>query len=270
MNISENKTNLNNIKNDFIGAFQNYTFWLYLPMTDVKLKYRRTALGPIWNILTILITVSIMSVAWATIFKMDLSNYLPRLYFGLTAWIFCSSMIVTGSNMYLGSYHDLFTNIKISIFSIALRNMTFHLYIYFHYLIGAIILIFLLDVDINRNLFFFLISLILIICNYFWISILLGTITAKFRDIAPMMDSVMGAGTLLTPIVWDKTMLGKYENFAYLNPFTFFVEALREPLMGNFPGMHVYLGLLIFIFTGFLILMIFLKYNFKKIIYWST
>ena len=39
----------------------------------------------------------------------------------------------------------------------------------------------------------------------------------------------MNSAMLFTPILWDKQMLGEYENFVYLNPLTSFIESIREP-----------------------------------------
>ena len=37
----------------------------------------------------------------------------------------------------------------------------------------------------------------------------------------------MRAG-VLTPILWDKSRLGEFENWIYLNPFTSMIEALKS------------------------------------------
>ena len=78
----------------------------------------------------------------------------------------------------------------------------------------------------------------------------------------------MSAATLLTPIMWNKNMLGDNANFAYLNPFTFIIEIVREPILNNIPGPEVYLLNLIFLFISYLTLHLIVKYKGDRLIYW--
>lgn len=257
------------IYKELLEAISKKSFWLWLPVFDLKLKYRRTKLGPLWNVLTILLTVVLMSLAWSQIFKMDLKTYLPKLYFGMTAWVFIASMITQSSTLLTNTYGEIIRNLRISIFSCVFRSLFFNLYTYFHYCILLVIFIIIFNIKVTIFTLMFIPSLILVMINYVWISALMSSISARFRDLVPLSESFMNAGTLLTPIVWSKEQLGKYENFVYLNPFTFFVEALREPLIGNYPGHHVYIGLILFALIGWTTLGVFLKYKINRIIYWS-
>ena len=78
----------------------------------------------------------------------------------------------------------------------------------------------------------------------------------------------MSAATLLTPIMWNKEMLGVNANYAYLNPFTFIIEVVRDPILNNIPGIEVYLLNIIFLIVCYLILHLILKFKGDRLIYW--
>ena len=56
-------------------------------------------------------------------------------------------------------------------------------------------------------------------------------------------------------------MLGVNANYAYLNPFTFIIEVVRDPILNNIPGIEVYLLNIIFLIVCYLILHLILKFK---------
>ena len=80
----------------------------------------------------------------------------------------------------------------------------------------------------------FPLGLLLIGLNAVWVGLLLGLLCARFRDIPPMITNLVQVALFLTPIMWKKEMLGRYEwTHADLNPFHHFIEIVRAPLLGQ-------------------------------------
>ena len=50
--------------------------------------------------------------------------------------------------------------------------------------------------------------------------------------------------------MWDKNLLGANAHLVYFNPFTSFVESMRDPLLGYPINYNVYLYLTIFLIFG--------------------
>ena len=93
-------------------------------------------------------------------------------------------------------------------------------------------------------------------------------VTTRYRDFQPLIQSILSAATLLTPIIWNKEMLGDKMNYVYLNPLTFMIEIVRDPVIGKIPELNVYLyNILLFLFL-YIILFIFIKFKGNRIIYW--
>jgi ABC-type polysaccharide/polyol phosphate export permease len=63
---------------------------------------------------------------------------------------------------------------------------------------------------------------------------------ARFRDIPQIVHSVMRVAYFITPVMWMPDQLGERGNLALCNPFTFFVELIRAPLIGQAPSAHTW------------------------------
>ena len=78
---------------DLIEGFKLYYLWIHLAWTETKRRYRRTAIGPLWVSLSMLIFSLVLSVVWATLWQQSVKEFLPFLLSGLLAWTFISSCI---------------------------------------------------------------------------------------------------------------------------------------------------------------------------------
>jgi ABC-type polysaccharide/polyol phosphate export permease len=76
-------------------------------------------------------------------------------------------------------------------------------------------------------------GLILITITGIWVSVLLGMISARFRDVPPIVGSVVQVVFFMTPIMWPIEALGRNAWWAQLNPLFAAVDVLRGPLLGQ-------------------------------------
>jgi ABC-2 type transport system permease protein len=80
-----------------------------------------------------------------------------------------------------------------------------------------------------------------LVINGGWIAIVSGIIATRFRDIPPIIASVVQLVFYLTPIVWSYQSLLTNPNphvaerakLAELNPVLHFLEIIREPMLGE-------------------------------------
>ena len=71
--------------------------------------------------------------------------------------------------------------------------------------------------------------------------LLLGAVCARFRDIPPIVGSVMQIAFFVSPIIWRPEMLtGSSAAWLPLNPFYTLLEIVRAPLLGHLPEWHVW------------------------------
>jgi ABC-2 type transport system permease protein/lipopolysaccharide transport system permease protein len=112
-------------------------------------------------------------------------------------------------------------------------------------LIFVVILLF-LHVNIGWNSFLSVLGLILVIGVGIWTGLILGALSARFRDVPPIVSSMMQIAFFMTPIFWTPSSLPNRQAFVYFNPFYYLVEVVRAPLLGQTPPLSVWLTVIAF------------------------
>ena len=82
--------------NDIADGLKSWRIWLLLAWHAVKLRYRRSTLGPFWITISMAITIYTMGILYGHLFKINLAVYYPFLATGILGWNLIS-LIVNGS-----------------------------------------------------------------------------------------------------------------------------------------------------------------------------
>jgi len=73
------------------------------------------------------------------------------------------------------------------------------------------------------------------------ICLLLGPIGARFRDIPPIIGSVIQIAFFVSPIIWKPELLhGWALDYLWLNPFYTMLEVVRGPMLGEYVRIRVW------------------------------
>ena len=105
-------------------------------------------------------------------------------------------------------------------------------------------------------------------CEYFCLSVTLGFLCARFRDIQQIIGTVMQLSFFMTPIIWTPDLLGAYEYLVYLNPFTSFIELIRAPLLGLAIDGRAFLVVSFITFINFLAYTILIGLFRSRVVFW--
>ena len=83
---------------DMVDGLKSWRIWLLLAWHEVKLRYRRSTLGPFWITISMAITIYTMGVLYGHLFKMDLAIYYPFLATGILGWNLISLIVNPASS----------------------------------------------------------------------------------------------------------------------------------------------------------------------------
>jgi len=61
--------------NIFISALSNYDLWSYMAKTKIRIRFFRTLLGPIWEIIGTLIFIIFISLVWAKLWNKQFIDF---------------------------------------------------------------------------------------------------------------------------------------------------------------------------------------------------
>lgn len=244
--------------------------WVMLAYQDIKLRYKRSVLGPFWLTLSMAITVYSMGFLYGMLFKLDVAHYLPYLMGGMLCW----TLISTAFNELVETFiicDGMMKQIKLPyslyIHKIAFRNIL----IFFHNILVIVPIYFIFHESIQLNWHFLLLfpGLLLLYTNTFVYGLILAMLGARFRDITQIVKSLIQVIFFVTPVMWNAELLPADKRaYVMLNPFHSLLEIIRAPIMGTVPSLANYavVGIMI-LFGGLICWQMFTRYR-SRIIYW--
>lgn len=101
-------------------------------------------------------------------------------------------------------------------------------------------------ISFSANCFFVVPGILIVLVNLHAISIILGIICARFRDVAQIVASVLQLLMFMTPVFWFPDNLPARAKFVLMNPLAQMMDVIRLPLLGAAPapGTWWFLGIL--------------------------
>lgn len=214
-----------------------WRIWLMLAWQDIKLRYRRSVLGPFWITLSMAITVYSMGYLYSHLFHTDILTYFPFVVGGMLAWSLISTTTIDLVEIFTQS-ERMIKQIKLPYSLYVYRTVTRNMLIFLHNIlvIVPIYIFFHQTVKINFNTLLFIPDLFFIYINAFSYGMILAMLGGRYRDIGQMVKSLIQVIFFLTPVMWSPSLLPANKVFIIvLNPFYSFVELLRAPLLGTTP-----------------------------------
>lgn len=223
---------------DVIDGLKNWRIWTLLSWQDIRLRYRRSQLGPFWLTISMAITIYTMGFLYGHLFKTSIRSYFPFLAAGMLSWNLISLLIVEETTAFIGAEHFL-KQLKLPFSTFVLRIIFRCFIIFMHNIVVMIPLYFVFHIQLTPAVLFIIPSLLLLFFNAFCYGFILAVIAARFRDVAQLINSVIQVIFFLTPIMWNPDILPeKYQIWVMLNPFAQYVELLRAPLMSTMPSLY--------------------------------
>jgi ABC-2 type transport system permease protein len=105
--------------------------------------------------------------------------------------------------------------------------------------------------------------------NGLWIGLLFGLLSARFRDLAPIVGSVMQVAFFLTPVIWlESSVHGELATLLQLNPFAAFLSLVRDPLFGHTPTLQSWAIVALVTILGWIVAFLMFARFRGRITYW--
>lgn len=223
---------------DLKRGFGQYELWLQLGWQDIKQRYKRSTLGPLW----ITIATGVMAIAlgllYSLLFQIDWRQFLPHVTVGFIIWGFISGCIKEGSTVFIeneGLIKQLPSALSVHVFRLVWRQLLFLA----HNMIIWLIMVFALDIPITWELVMAVPALVLLVINGVWVAMFFGMVATRFRDVAPLLEALIQLAFYVTPIVWTTHTLeqrggevAEQAKIVEINPLFHYLEIVRGPMIG--------------------------------------
>jgi len=246
---------------------RQWHFWVLLAWQDIQLRYRRSTLGPLWITLSMSVTILLLGILYAKLFHQPIDVFLPYLASGLIAWGFISTVITEGCQTFIESEY-LLKQIKIPLIVFCLRVSLRNSIIFLHNLLAFIGVIIFFKIVPDWNYLLLFPGLLLMILTSVPIILMVGMFCARFRDIPPVIGSIVQLLFFMTPIIWQADLLPHSHYIIRFNPVYYFVELIRKPLLGQAPSLSSWIVCTMTFFILTVLSLILLKYYRARVVYW--
>jgi ABC-type polysaccharide/polyol phosphate export permease len=226
---------------DIVEGMRLWDLWLRQAWNEIRRRYKRTLLGPMWVTVSLVIFAVVLSFVWSGLFNQEVRKFLPFLLSGLLPWTLISVCIAEACMIWLAgeglmkSRQFPYTTL---IYGLLARNVV----LFAHNLVGYVPIAMLCGVPLAWQTLLLFPGLLLVVVNCGWIAILVGIFCLRFRDFQPLVGSVIQILMFVTPVFWSPNQLqGSRAIIVDVNILHHLVELLRQPLLGHAPALISYL-----------------------------
>jgi len=175
-----------------------------------------------------------LGTVFSQLFKMPVDEYLPFLATGYLLWFFISTLLTEAPNLFVENAAYL-QDLKINLLVLLMRVVARNVIIFFHNIVIIIVLYFYFELWPGWAAIAALPGFLLVVANLTVVSLTLGILGARYRDIAPIIQNLVQVLFFISPITWLPKLVGGNSPILYANPIAHLLELVRSPLLGSLP-----------------------------------
>ena len=207
--------------------------WWFLSRQAIRISYRRTVLGPIWISIQQLVFVAGISVLYSQLFKVDTKEIVPLAAFGFAIWSLITNCITGASSSFIQSSQSIKSStVPMTFYLFSLVSQYFLTFL--HSAVVLVPLAFMVGTTPRlASLITVPVALGFAVLNGFSLSLWLGPLSARFRDIPVSIPIIMQLVMFLSPIFWSPALLGDRDWIIDYNPLAWMIETFRSPIIGG-------------------------------------
>lgn len=252
---------------DIVQGFQSRELWHRLAWQGIRHRYRRSYLGPFWITLAMALLVGILGTLYGQLLQRDLVFYLPYLTAGLLAWQLINDLMVQGGNTFINAEKSM-KNIALPLSLYVFQNVALNFYVFLHNIVIFFVVAVIMSIEPSWTWLLAIPAVVLILFNGVWYGLLFGALSTRYRDLPPIITSLLRVAFFLTPVIWSVDMRPQRDLFVEFNPFYHFLEIFRAPLLGSAPSWTSYAVTIgISLFGSVLAIAVFRKRR-SQIVFW--
>jgi ABC-type polysaccharide/polyol phosphate export permease len=223
---------------------QNISIVRNLVIKQLKLKYKQSALGFLWSLLTPLAFLLIINFVFSQAF-LTIKNYPLYVLTGLIFWQFFSNATNQSIQSFIHNASIIKTiNVKIELFPIA--AVCAEVVALLFSFIPFLTLMYFFGLSFSWHFLLLIPALIIFSTFAYSLGIILGILNVFLRDVSILWNTLNPALFYLSPIAYNISIIPKnYLFFLKLNPLFHFFDVFRAILYQNsFPSTESWLIIL--------------------------
>lgn len=223
-------------RSDYVRGLLAWRIWLRLGLGDIRIRYKRTVLGPLWITLSMTTTFVAVGMLFSAVYKNDVHQFLPYLAAGMVTWAMIGSIASEGPAIFVNAHHVI-SSLRMPLVIHVLRCVVRNGMIFFYNSVAALASYFVLGGEWHSSQFLLLLSLPLFFATLFSAGLILAIVGARYRDLAPILTVGLQLLFFMTPIMWHLEDLPNARKWwVTINPLYHLIEIVRAPMLGEVPS----------------------------------
>ena len=224
-----------------LEVFRYRDLVLALVARELKVRYRRSAIGFLWTMLQPLLMMLVLQVVFSSIFRMELDfgNYPVYALAGLLFWNFFSQSILASMNSLRGNA-PLLRKLPIPKEVFPLATVISGVINLCLALVPLLLILIITGHRLTPALFFLPVSILLAGLFTLGAGLLLSPLSVFFSDVVEMVGVVLSILMYMTPVIYPMSILegSRYLPLVRFNPVRSILEVFRDPIyQGEIPPM---------------------------------
>ena len=244
-----------------------HRLWGTMGMQDIRQRYRRSKIGPFWLTISMGVMIGALGILYGALFKIDIADFLPYVAAGFVIWGLLSGLILDSTKSFI-SAEGLIRQLSVPLSVHVFRDIWRNLLIFFHNIWIYVAVSLWFGAFPGPIALLALVGVAVLTFNALWLGLLLGLLSARFRDIPQIIASIVQVTFFVTPIIWKADMLPGRSFVLEFNPFFHFLDIVRGPLLGHYPTLFTWAAVMFMTCAGWLLtIVVYAKYRWR-IAYW--
>ncbi|HVY15325.1 MAG TPA: ABC transporter permease [Rhodopila sp.] len=222
---------------DLVSGFKLWRLALTLGWLDIRLRYRGSMLGPFWLTISTGVMVGSLGFLYSALFKIDVAGYLPFLALSQVLWGYLAAIVSEACAAFTES-EAIIRSVRMPFTVFSIRVLVRNVIALAHNIAVIVVVFAVFRIVPGWEAFLALPGMLIWAIDSIALTLIFGAFCARFRDIQPIVNSVMQIAYFMTPVMWKPEQLGPArERFLALNPFYDLLEIVRGPIL-NSPISH--------------------------------
>lgn len=219
---------------DIRNGIAQYEAIILLGYDDIKKYYRRSRIGALWITLTTFIFVCGVGTFYSVVVANDIRNYFVNFTIAYVFWRSMDSALNNACTTYT-KVAEVMLQRKTTLSEHALRQVTREGLLLLHIIpISVLIVLYFDDLPGMLGFFWIFVSILIFLYMSFWISVLLGISSVRWRDIPPLVATATSILFFLSPIIWSPAFISGLTKWVlYVNPAAALIELMRRSFLSE-------------------------------------
>ena len=198
-----------------------------LALKELRVRYKRSALGFLWALLNPLLMMVILTVVFSTIMRIQVDHYAIFLLSALLPWTLFSQSLSYAVESIV-SNGELLKKIYVAKSVFPMAAVLSNVINFFFSLIPLVILLPLLRFPFHWTWIYLPVPLLGLVLFSLGCSFFLAMANVFFRDVAHILQVILTAWFYVSPIIYSLDFVpGRYKFFFRLNPMLYLLNGFR-------------------------------------------